>query len=253
MTATSAALRPPETGNPTPSFSPDASVDGPNRLQGHAAYLRDAGNRYGYFVTASSQPPNRGRIVRPVSGAPFLSFLGPNTVPIVRELGDRLTAEIGIDLAGELAPTWRDFIAAVDTGTAHVVWLCGLATIELVDSGRFDAEIVAAPVFPGESRAVYRSVVVARPEIRAATLDDLEGTRLAINGTGSWSGYHALRVHLAEAGRFDPFFGSVTETGSHRASIDCRRGRRRRLCGHRLVRLGRSKSPVMSERGSCRS
>jgi phosphonate transport system substrate-binding protein len=100
------------------------------------------------------------------------------------------------------------------------VWLCGLATTELIDSGRFDAEIVAAPVFPGESRPVYRSVVVARREAGASTLDELAGTRLAINGKGSWSGYHALRAHLAEAGRFEAFFGSVTEAGSHDASID---------------------------------
>ena len=172
-------------------------------------------------MAISSSRRKSGTYSRHVSGSAFLSFLGPNTVPIVRELGDRLTVEIGIDLAGELAPTWRDFIGAIDTGTARVVWLCGLATIELLESGRFDAEIVAAPVFPGESGAVYRSVVVARRGIGAATLDDLEGTRLAINGTGSWSGYHALRAHLAEAGRFDPFFGSVTETGSHGASIDC--------------------------------
>lgn len=155
-----------------------------------------------------------------MSGPTFLSFLGLNTVPIVRRLGDRLTAELGIDLAAELAPTWTDFMAAIDDGTVRVVWLCGLATAELIDSGRFDAEIVAAPVFPGESGPVYRSVVVARGEVRASTLDDLAGSRLAINSTGSWSGYHALRVHLAEAGRFDAFFASVTETGGHRASIE---------------------------------
>jgi ABC-type phosphate/phosphonate transport system substrate-binding protein len=155
-----------------------------------------------------------------VSGSSFLSFLGPNTTPIVRELGQRLSAELGIDLAGDLAPSWADFMAAIDGGTAPVVWLCGLATTELIDSGRFDAEIVAAPVFPGEPGPVYRSFVVARREAGVSTLDDLAGSRLAINSTGSWSGYHALRVHLAEAGRFEAFFATATETGSHDASID---------------------------------
>jgi len=155
-----------------------------------------------------------------VGGPTFLSFLGLNTVPIVRRLGDELTAELGIDLAGELAPSWADFMAAIDDGTLQVAWLCGLATTELIDSGRFDAEIVAAPVFPGETGPVYRSVVVARREAGATSLEDLAGSRLAINSTGSWSGYHALRLHLAEAGRFDAFFGSVVETGGHGASID---------------------------------
>jgi phosphonate transport system substrate-binding protein len=155
-----------------------------------------------------------------MTGPAFLSFLGTNTVPIVRELGDRLTAEVGIDLGGELAPSWADILAAIDSGSAHVLWMCGLATTQLIDSGQLDFEIVAAPVFPGESGPVYRSLVVARREPRRSTIDDLEGTRLAINGYGSWSGYHALRAHLAESGRFDAFFDSVTETGGHDASID---------------------------------
>jgi phosphonate transport system substrate-binding protein len=155
-----------------------------------------------------------------MTGYPFLSFLGTNTVPIVRELGDRLTAELGIDLAGELAPSWSEVLAAIDTGSAHVLWMCGLATTQLIDSGQLDFEIVAAPVFPGESGPVYRSIVVARREARPSTIDDLAGSRLAINGSASWSGYHALRAHLAESGRFDAFFSSVTETGGHDASID---------------------------------
>jgi phosphonate transport system substrate-binding protein len=159
-----------------------------------------------------------------MTGPAFLSFLGTNTVPIVRELGDRLTDEVGIDLAGELAPSWADILAAIDSGSARVLWMCGLATTQLIDSGQLDFEIVAAPVFPGESGPVYRSLVVARREAgrgaRPSTIDDLAGTRLAINGFGSWSGYHALRAHLADSGRFDAFFASVTETGGHDASID---------------------------------
>jgi phosphonate transport system substrate-binding protein len=155
-----------------------------------------------------------------MNGSGFLSYLGPNTVPIVRQLGDRLTAELGIDLAGTLAPSWSDVLAAIDTGTAHVLWMCGLATTQLIDSGQLDFEIVAAPVFPGESGPVYRSLVVARREAGPSTIDDLAGSRLAINGNASWSGYHALRAHLAESGRFDAFFGSVTESGGHDASID---------------------------------
>ena len=98
--------------------------------------------------------------------------------------------------------------------------MCGFATVEGLDAGRLDLDIVAAPVFPGHERATYRSVISARRDAGAATLGDLAGARLAINERTSWSGYHALRVHLAETGRLGPFFGSVAETGGHGASIE---------------------------------
>ena len=154
-----------------------------------------------------------------MSGLAFISYLGPNTVPIARQLGDRLTDELAIDFAWEPA-TWADLQTAIDSGAACLFWMCGLLTVESIDGGQLDAEIVAAPVFPGETAPVYRSVVIARRGSEAQSIDDLRGAHLAINGTGSWSGYHSLRAHLAELGSFDRLFGSVTETGSHDASID---------------------------------
>jgi len=120
-----------------------------------------------------------------MTGPAFLSYLGTNTVPIVRELGDQLGAELGIDLAGELAPSWADILAAIDSGSAHVLWMCGLATTQLIDSGQLDFEIVAAPVFPGESGPVYRSIVVARRQARPSTIEDLAAAAEALSEAGA--------------------------------------------------------------------
>jgi ABC-type phosphate/phosphonate transport system substrate-binding protein len=155
-------------------------------------------------------------VIRPL----FVSYLGANTVPIAREISARLSHDLGSELDHVAPDSWTDVTDAIDTGSGWLFWMCGLATVELTDAGRLDAEIVAAPVFRGEPGPVYRSIVVTRSESEARSIDDLAGACLAVNGTSSWSGYHALRAHFAEAGKFGAFFGSVVPTGSHLASID---------------------------------
>ena len=155
-----------------------------------------------------------------MGGSGFISYLGPNTVAIARQLGDRLSNELGIDLTWAAPSSPADLQTAIATGQTYLFWMCGLLTVRLIDSGRLDAEIVAAPVFPGEPGPVYHSVVVARREDGRTTIDDLAGSTLAVNDRGSWSGYHALRAHFAEGGHVEAHFGSVVETGSHVASID---------------------------------
>lgn len=99
-----------------------------------------------------------------------------------------------------------------------IVWACGLLSARCIASGAVDAEIIAAPVFTGETLAVYRSFIVARAD------DHDSRCRIAINEYASWSGHHAYRQHvslpdtLVDARMASPF--SITRvTGSHRASI----------------------------------
>lgn len=81
--------------------------------------------------------------------------------------------------------------------------------------------LVATPVYdcPGCDGGRYRSEIVVRADDAAASLAALKGRRAAVNAADSQSGCNALRhavAALAEDGRF---FGSVTLTGSHRASL----------------------------------
>jgi ABC-type phosphate/phosphonate transport system substrate-binding protein len=154
-----------------------------------------------------------------VSDQSLVSYLGPNTVPIARQLADRLGAHLGSRLDHVAPSSWREVEDAIDTGSGWLFWLCGLATVELIDDGRFDGEIVAAPVFPGESGPVYRSVLIGRGDGAIRSIDDVHDASLAINATSSWSGYHALRAHFAERGRFDGGFATIVVTGGHLASI----------------------------------
>ena len=154
-----------------------------------------------------------------MSTVTFIAYLGDNTVPIARDLAVRLGLATGLDLVYDPDLPWSQRLAAIRTGGADVIWMCSLPMLNALDAGRMDAEIVAAPVFPGHDGPTYRSVVIARRQSGFATLDDLRGSRLAINEQMSWSGHHVFRVHLATAGEREAFFGEIVETGSHAASI----------------------------------
>lgn len=142
-----------------------------------------------------------------------ITLLAENTVPMLDDLCVHLGAATGrevvmVDGAAE---------GAVDA--ADLVWGCGYLLCELIDAGRLDAQIVAAPVFPGQVAPVYHSVIVTGRD-GIASLADARGGRLAINEPISWSGHHALVEHLGRSKMDASVFTSVVETGSHAASVD---------------------------------
>ncbi len=150
-------------------------------------------------------------------GLTAVTLLGDNTVPILGSLCRHLSADRGLAIHPRPGPvSSADAVAAA--ADADLVWGCGYLTCDLIDRGRLAADVVAAPVFDGEDSAVYRSVVVtADPSI--GSLLDAGGATLAVNETVSWSGHHALVAHLASLGADLTLFGSIVETGAHRASL----------------------------------
>lgn len=121
---------------------------------------------------------------------------------------------------GAVRATGRDIVVVADLepGDADVVFACGLLTRELIATGA-PLEIVAAPIFPGERRPVYRSFVVTR-ESGPDDLATASTGQLAVNDYGSWSGWHAYLTHLAEQGLPSPSADRRTETGGHQRSMD---------------------------------
>jgi phosphonate transport system substrate-binding protein len=96
------------------------------------------------------------------------------------------------------------------------VWLRGLKppTAELLG---------VAPVFDvkrAAGRPVYFCDVVVRTDAPFHTFYDLEGSSWAYNDPSSLSGYYGPLHKLAEAGKDESFFGSVSCSGSHLNSID---------------------------------
>ena len=84
-------------------------------------------------------------------------------------------------------------------------------------------KLVATPRYdvPGCEGPRYGAHVIVSETARARSVADLRGSRLATNGTGSYSGYHVWR-HMLPAGDDPPsFFGEIIATGAHRASLRC--------------------------------
>lgn len=81
--------------------------------------------------------------------------------------------------------------------------------------------VLATPVYsaPGCEGGQYRSFIVVRDDVRAATLADLRGAVCVINGYGSHSGANALKALVAPMSRQGRFFGRVEVSGSHLASL----------------------------------
>jgi ABC-type phosphate/phosphonate transport system substrate-binding protein len=81
--------------------------------------------------------------------------------------------------------------------------------------------LVATPLYRAEHCAGprYCSVVVVGKEHRAITIDDLRGGHVAVNGFDSQSGFNSLRALVAPLAQGGRFFGKVSETGRHAASL----------------------------------
>ncbi len=91
----------------------------------------------------------------------------------------------------------------------------------MTDGWRERLAYVATPHYtaPGCRGPFYSSVVIVRADSPAQSLDDLRGLRCAINGYASHSGCNALRATVAPLARNGRFFGSVTVSGGHAASL----------------------------------
>jgi ABC-type phosphate/phosphonate transport system substrate-binding protein len=91
----------------------------------------------------------------------------------------------------------------------------------LVTSLRSAVKVVATPRYraPGCQGSSYRSAIVVAATNAAATLDDLRGTRCAVNDPASNSGMNLLRALIAPLAGGQRFFSAVLWTGSHRETL----------------------------------
>jgi ABC-type phosphate/phosphonate transport system substrate-binding protein len=95
---------------------------------------------------------------------------------------------------------------------------CGYP-LQTIYRGQFS--LLAAPTydFPGCGPVTHRAFIVVRKDSSFESVSDLCGSKFALNSRQSNSGMNLPRIMLARLGVKAPFFGSVTETGSHTESI----------------------------------
>ena len=81
--------------------------------------------------------------------------------------------------------------------------------------------VVGVPVYdlPGCEGTRHCSFIVVAEDTPFTTLEDLRGSRVAMNGPHSNSGMNLLRHAIAPLSRDGRFFGAVVETGGHLLSM----------------------------------
>lgn len=149
----------------------------------------------------------------------FTTLLAENTDDILAATCDQLGATFDASLS------WKARLHEATSGSFDGVWVCGLLGMRLLRSGHLTGAVGAVPVFEGQKRPAYHSVIVARQASGYASLADVAGAVLAVNDYGSWSGYAALVEHLETHRRSIDLFSREEETGSHLQSISAVRQR----------------------------
>jgi ABC-type phosphate/phosphonate transport system substrate-binding protein len=112
-------------------------------------------------------------------------------------------------------PTYQDVWLAPDLLLSQT---CGYPLTHAL-AGR--VELVATPCYraDGCEGPGYCSFVIVGADSTASAIGDLRGAHCAINGLDSQSGCNALRCLVATVAKDGRFFGSVSITGGHRASL----------------------------------
>lgn len=144
------------------------------------------------------------------------TYLGDNTAPVLDDIVAGLCAT-GFEIAVDATAGRDSTDAARHAADVDLVWMCGSLASVMLAAGRLDHEVVAAPVFPGEANALYRSVFVVRGDGPESLEEALDAT-IGINEPESWSGNHGLRRFVA-AQPGAGWFTSEVPTGSHRGSL----------------------------------
>jgi phosphonate transport system substrate-binding protein len=148
----------------------------------------------------------------------FANFLAPNMTAVYADVATRVGQELGAPaelIEGNDLEQLRD-------GSVDVAFLCGLPYVRLCAERPGMFYPLAAPILDGaryQDRPVYFSDVIVRRDSRFRSFDDLRGHSWAYNEAGSFSGCLLVRYHLLQMGETESFFGRVTFTGRHQASI----------------------------------
>ena len=133
------------------------------------------------------------------------TYLAPCNRPLYEFVAEACGASELID-GGD----WRE----LERGAIDIAFVCSPPVIWLDGA----VEALAAPVLTDPrfgGKPLYCSEVIVNRDSRFQSLEDLRGTRWAINEPSSWSGYW---VTLHRIGSWD-FFGDVVEAGFHEKAL----------------------------------
>ena len=167
---------------------------------------------------------------RSARGIRFVTYLSPSIPQAFFEaLTDHLqrfleNEQVSLRIETRASGPRRGYECSSFGDNVDVAFMCAPSFVWLRRLRPPPAELLGvAPVFDDERNAgmpVYFCDVIVRDEAPIQTFSDLRGSTWAYNDKSSLSGYYGLLDKLAESGKDENFFGSVTCSGSHLDSIE---------------------------------
>lgn len=160
----------------------------------------------------------------------FVTYLSPS-IPqaFFQALADHLQRSLGhekvsLQIETRVSGPTRGYECSSFGDEVDVAFMCAPSFVWLRRMRPPPAELLGvAPVFDDEriaGRPVYFCDVIVRDGAPIQNFSDLRGSTWAYNDKSSLSGYYGLLDKLAESGKDENFFGSVTCSGSHLNSIE---------------------------------
>ncbi len=152
-----------------------------------------------------------------------ISIQSVNADESCQQITAYLGQQLGLKTEFVVDKTWQEREAMLDSGQAHIGWVCGLPYVWKADRTPGKFALVAAPVMADQryqQQPVYFSDVIVRAESNLKSFADLRGKRWAYNEPHSQSGYNITRYHLAKIGEANSYFGAVLDAGAHLTAIE---------------------------------
>jgi len=152
-----------------------------------------------------------------------ISMQSDNAAYTCQQITQYLGEQLGIpaEFINDIA--WQEREYLLDTGQAHLGWICGLPYVRKMEKNPAQIELVAAPVMQPsryQQRPIYFSDVIVHQDSKYQRFSDLRGASWAYNDPHSQSGYNLTRYHLAMLGESQGYFGKVLEAGAHLNAIE---------------------------------
>jgi phosphonate transport system substrate-binding protein len=170
---------------------------------------------------------HHGRSAREIR---FVTYLSPSIPQAFFEaLADHLQSSLGreqvsLRVETRVSGPRRGYECSTFGDKVDVAFMCAPSLIWLRGLRPPPAELLGvAPVFDDErnaGRPVYFCDVIVRDDTPIQAFSDLRGSAWTYNDRSSLSGYYGLLDKLAESGKDESFFGTVTCSGSHLDSIE---------------------------------
>lgn len=152
----------------------------------------------------------------------FTTCQAASTEPIVAAVIHYLSSKLGITAEPIADIPWQERYTQLKDGRIDIAWICGSYYTQLASGPAPIVELLAAPSMNHaryQGQAVYFSDVLVRKESQFQTFADLRGAAFAYNEPGSFSGWWAMRHHLAQLGEMVGYFGRLIHSGAHVNSL----------------------------------